>query len=566
VDSLRKALRAWPWLAAILTGLLYTGCFPPFDQAWLCWFALTPLLAAVWFSGENSRRRWLRDLVLGYIAGLTFFWSVLSWLTTVTIPGWFLLQFYMAMYFAVWSWFCGLLRPRPRAESAPTRKHQWPPPPPNESPQARSPWLGSFHNLRLAFAVAAAWTALEWLRSWVLSGGWGWNGLGVALHHYLPIIQLAEFTGVAGISFVVAFVNAIAISSVRRLMLETKVRPVRPHYDLTLTMAIVVALFAHGFQTMQYRQPSAKLRVALVQANVPREEKFTPQFALKIFDQFSRLSAMALKSNPNLDLLVWPESSMPGPVLEDEESNRYVMEFAAYAKVDLLLGAIDQDETHAYNAALLVAEGGKRIQLYRKLHLVPFGEYIPGRNSVPLLARIVGDQVPADFDAGTEYTVFRLTNKDVQAAPLICFEDTIGELTRRFVMKGANLLVNVTNDGWFLRSAGSRQHLANAIFRCVETRRPMVRAANTGVTCFVNEFGRVTQTLADERGNQFTDGVLSGDVAVPTGRQLTFYAQHGELFAQCCAGISVVVLIFLVVRLVFRRGRDKNLVGEIVST
>ena len=128
---------------------------------------------------------------------------------------------------------------------------------------------------------------------------------------------------------------------------------------------------------------------------------------------------------------------MPGPVLEDPESHRYVMDFAAYAKVDLLLGAIDQDETHAYNAALLVAEGGKRVQLYRKLHLVPFGEYVPGRNTVPLLARIIGDQVPADFDAGTDYTVFRLTNKDVQVAPLICFEDSIGELTRQFVHQGS---------------------------------------------------------------------------------------------------------------------------------
>jgi apolipoprotein N-acyltransferase len=544
VDGLKKALRAWPWLAAIATGLLYAGCFPPFDQSWLCWFALTPLLAAIWFSGKkNSRRRGLRDLLLGYVAGLTFFWIVFSWLTTVTVAGWFLLQFYMAIYVAVWSWFCGMLRPRVRESAAiPRRKHQWPPPQPNESQAARIPWLSSLHNLYLALALAAAWTALEWLRGWVLEGGWGWNGLGVALYLYRPIIQIAEFTGVAGISFLVAFANVIALSSVYRFILESKIRQMRPHYDLTLTMAAVVGVAVYGFQTMQIRQPAMPLRVALVQANVPREEKFTPQFAMKIFDQFSRLSEMALKSNPNLELLVWPESSMPGPVLEDKDSNEYVMEFAAHARVDLLLGAIDQDETHAYNAALLVAEGGKRLQLYRKLHLVPFGEYVPGRNWVPLLARIIGDQVPADFDAGTDYTIFRITNKDVQVAPLICFEDTIGELARRFVLKGANLLVNVTNDGWFLRSAGSRQHLANAVFRCVETRRPMVRAANTGVTCFINEFGRITQMLTDEHGSQFTDGVLSGDTAVPTERQLTFYTRHGELFAQCCAGLALLTV------------------------
>jgi apolipoprotein N-acyltransferase len=552
VHVLQKALRAWPWLAAIGTGLLYTACFAPFNQSWLCWFALTPLLAAIWFSGENSKRRWLRDLLLGYVAGLIFFWTVFSWLTTVTVPGWFLLQFYMAIYFAVFGWFCGMLRPPVREDPVPRRKHQWPPPRPNESPAIRIPWLSSMHNLLLALGVAAGWTALEWLRGWVFSG-WGWNGLGVALYQNRPLIQIAEYTGVPGISFLVAFANVIALSSVHRFILEAKLRQMRPHYDLTLTMAVVVGLSFYGFRTMQTRPPATALRVALVQANVPREEKFTAAFALKTFDQFSRLSTSALKSNPKLDLLVWPESSMPGPVLEDQESHQYVMDFAAYAKVDLLLGSIDQDETHAYNAALLVAEGGKRVQLYRKLHLVPFGEYVPGRNWVPLLARIIGDQVPGDFDAGRDYTVFHLTNKDVQVAPLICFEDSIGELTRQFVIKGANLLVNVTNDGWFLRSAGSRQHLANAIFRCIETRRPLVRAANTGVTCIVNEFGRVTSVL-EKDGDQFIDGVLSGDVAVPTEHTLTFYARHGELFSKYCSGIFGLALALGL----FRQARRKT--------
>jgi apolipoprotein N-acyltransferase len=113
---------------------------------------------------------------------------------------------------------------------------------------------------------------------------------------------------------------------------------------------------------------------------------------------------------------------------------------------------------------------------------------------------------------------------------------------------GANLLVDITNDGWFLRSAGSHQHLANAVFRCVETRRPMVRAANTGVTCFVNEFGRVTQKLQDENGSTFTEGVLTGEVKVPTEHELTFYTRHGELFAKLCAvvtGISTLATLAL---------------------
>ena len=143
----------------------------------------------------------------------------------------------------------------------------------------------------------------------------------------------------------------------------------------------------------------------------------------------------------------------------------------------------------------------------------------PGDTRCRASRAIVGDQVPADFDFGKEHTVFKMSRDDVQLAPLICFEDTIGELTRQFVRGGANLLANVTNDGWFLETAGSKQHLANAVFRCVETRLPMVRSANTGVTCFINQFGRVTQILLDDTGSQFTEGVLTGDVSVPVARQ-----------------------------------------------
>ncbi|MGH8101141.1 MAG: apolipoprotein N-acyltransferase, partial [Chthoniobacterales bacterium] len=201
-----------------------------------------------------------------------------------------------------------------------------------------------------------------------------------------------------------------------------------------------------------------------------------------------------------------------------------------------------------YNAAVLVSGADLQMQVYRKMHLVPFGEYVPLRHSFPLFAAAAGAWVPGDFDRGTEYTVFHLTNRDVRVAPLICFEDTVGDLTRRFVLNSANLLVDVTNDGWFLHSAGSRQHLHNAVFRCIETRRPMVRAANTGVTCFVNEVGRVTQILQDENGGTFAEGVLNGAINVPTGGTLTFYVRHGELFAELCAGVALISAAVLVWR------------------
>jgi apolipoprotein N-acyltransferase len=570
VASFSKLLRfVWPWLAAIASGLLYAACFPPFNYDSLCWVALIPLLAAIWFSGAQSKRRWARDFLLGYVAGLSFFWCVFSWLRTVTEPGWFLVGAYMALYVAFWSLLCGLLRPGLRklrekpvegvdavtrrlnekyaAAHGPRIEVAAPDEPPVDSAARRSPWLSTLNNLRLAFLLAAAWVAMEWLRSVVFSG-WGWNTLGAALHGQLVLIQIAEFTGVAGLSFMVAFTNVILLATVRRFILETQVKPMRPHFDLTLTMAGIVGVMAFGLHALHVHRETKLLNVALVQPNIPREEKFSVEFANKTFDLFTRLSQPALEANAKTDLLVWPESSMPGPVLTDELSHQFVMNFSASAKTDLLLGTIELDDTRAYNAAMLVSDGGAPPQIYRKVHLVPFGEYVPGRHTIPLLASVVGDQVPDDFAFGREFTVFKLSGDKGKVAPLICFEDTIGDLARQFVLAGANLLVNVTNDGWFLRSAGSRQHLANAVFRSVETRLPMVRAANTGVTCFINEFGNITQTLLDENGTPFTQGTLTGQVAVPLNQEPTFYVRHGELFAYCCVGATGLIIIFLVLR------------------
>jgi apolipoprotein N-acyltransferase len=399
--------------------------------------------------------------------------------------------------------------------------------------------------LRIAFLGASAWVAHEWVRGWLFSG-FGWNGLGVALHGTWPLIQIAEFTGVTGLSFVVVFGNVIALTTPIRLYFEAQTREMRPHFDFTLTLAGMVGLCAFGLYSVQNRQVAKPLRVAAVQADIPQQEKFDPQFSAQIFARFSRLSDLALRSSLPPDVLIWPESSMPDPVRgPNTESNQFVTEFSASSKTDLLLGTLDVEDRHDYNAAVLISGGTHQMQIYRKVHLVPFGEYIPLRHSFPLFAAVASRWVPGDFDVGRDYTLFRLTN-GVEIAPLICFEDTIGDLARQFVLRGANLLVNVTNDAWFLHSVGSQQHLANAIFRCVETRRPMVRAANTGVTCFVNEFGRVTQILQDETGGTFTEGVLTGEIKVPTDGELTFYVRHGELFAKVCAGVTITTIIVMI--------------------
>jgi len=526
--------RSWPWLAAVASGLLGVACFAPFDQSWLCWIALTPLIAAVWFSGENCRRRWLRNLLLGYLAGIAFFTGTFSWFGSLGalyqsffLHGLsFLLSIYLGLYIAFWSWFIGLIRPKT--------------------------FTASWRNLLVAFLAAAGWATHEWIRGWLFSG-FGWNGLGVALHQSWPLIQISEFTGVAGVSFALAFVNIIAVTTPVRLFAEARTHRMRPHFDLTLTMIGMIGLFAFGLHRAQNAPPMKPLRVAAVQASVPQLEKFDSQFRRDIFERFARLSEIALGANPPPDLLVWPESSMPDPARDqNSESFQFVKQLSASSKTDLLLGSLEFENERDYNSALLVSNGGERIQIYRKMHLVPFGEYIPLRHSFPLFAAVANTWVPGDFTPGSDYTVFDLTNNDARVAPLICFEDTVGDLARRFVANGANLFVDITNDGWFLHSSGSRQHLANAVFRCVENHRPMVRAANTGVTCFINQFGHVTQILQDDTGNTFTEGVLTGEVNVPLAaaspsdggqdRQLTFYTLHGELFAECCAVVTALTI------------------------
>jgi apolipoprotein N-acyltransferase len=551
--------KLWPWLAAIASGLLYAACFAPFDQSWLCWIALTPLLAAVWFGRSTSvaaddvrgpatssraTTSWRRNLLLGYIAGLVFFTTTFYWLGSLGelfdnvflrgLP--LLLSIYLALHFAFWTWFAGFVRPKTFASSA--------------------------RNLICAALIAAAWVTHEWVRGW-LFGGFGWNGLGIALHDKWPLIQIAEFTGVSGISFLIAFANVIALTTPLRLFHEARNHRMRPHWDINLTVLAIVALFVFGWRATQHAPPAKSMRVAAVQPGVAQQDRFRPESAPYIYSHLAELASLAFQSKPP-DLMVWPESAVPGDWL-DKGVQQFVNETAAPYQSDLLFGVDDVDQEHAYNAAVFISAQDRQARVYHKIHLVPFGEYVPLRHSFPLFAAIAGRWVPGDFNAGEEYSVFRLTNGR-SVAPLICFEDTIGDLTRQFVARGADLLVNVTNDGWFLHSAGSQQHLANAIFRCVETRRPMVRAANTGVTCFVNEFGRVTQTLRDDTGNTFTEGILTGNVDVREDRQrsrrepsdvdgqtrersrpgtganqLTFYTRHGELFAQVCSAITFIV-------------------------
>lgn len=521
VRSVGRWLRPWPVVAAVAGGVLPGLCFAPFDQEWICWIGLTPLLAAVWFGVRPGRGASWRRAGLGYLAGVAFFLVSLRWLTTVHAAGWVALSLYLGLYFAGWAWAVGGLGGDRR-------------------------FLRSGPNVGVAFLGAAAWVTLEWLRGELFTG-FGWNALGVALHRNLLYIQIAEFTGVAGLSFLVVFCNLIAVITVRRLIAEAGGGRLRPHLDFTAAVALVGAVFLYGFAALVKfggvggsGGPGAgrEIKVVAVQANIPQYQKWDAAFERQIEERYTALTDAGLALAP--DLLLWPEAAIPRSMFADDEAFKFVTGFVAGRPTNFLLGTLDFDAAGDYNAAVMVNRGGAAVQIYRKLHLVPFGEFIPFRRTFPLFAAAAGDLVPTDFRPGERVEVLVCETPPLFVGPLICFEDTLGDLTRRFVIEGADVLVNVTNDGWFKESAGAEQHLANAVFRAVENRRPLLRAANTGVTCFIDPCGRVRQALRGPDGRPFVEGLLAGKIAVPERLPTTFYTRWGELFAHTMGAVTVL--------------------------
>jgi len=534
--------RVWPWLAAVLSGGLLIACYPRFDQGGLVWIALVPVLCATWFRDEaRATKRWraaLRGLGPGYVTGLIFFTGTFHWLGSLaelyadklllSLP--LLLALILSFYIGLWTWFLDFLIPLGEARRFPN----------------------SWRNLATGAAGASAWVMLEWTRGW-LFGGFGWNGLGVALHRDLAMIQIADVTGVWGLSWLIAFVNLMIVIVVRRVAGELGpmfLRRVR--WEFSISVALVVAVFGYGVRTLIRNDggPTVPLRVAAIQPNIPQREKFDPQFEHKVLETLGRLSALAIVARPQL--LVWPEACTPRPVFGDEETYKFVIEQAQPEGVALLLGSIDFDAAldEDYNIAALFTDSGASHQVYRKIHLVPFGEYLPLR---PLFAPLVGALVPGDFTPGRETKIMHLHEPGITLAALVCFEDTVGDLTRRFVAAGAQLLVNVTNDGWFADSPAAEQHLANALFRAIETRRPLLRCGNTGLTGSIDPFGRLARF--DRRSGEavpsdvvqflrpFEEGFVSGQIAVPTANRTTFYTRHGDWLPHTCLALTALALL-----------------------
>ena len=539
-------MQRWlPWMLALLSGVMIGGCFPPWEHrwfTWLPWTALAPLCWAVWMLPRPvTLTRWgIRAFLLGWITGTCSFLICFFWITTVTGPGWVLLCLIIGLYPALWALFAALVL-RPVGETGGPVKG----------------WLSSWRNLAVALLAAAAWTALEWLRETLFSG-FGWNPLGIALHGSIPLIQIAGITGTAGLTFLCVLGSATVAITVERLRREIVTGRTKPHLDFLIAVLIVVLVFGYGVRKIT--APSVAtipLRIAGVQGNVPVYDYWDVKCEGRILDGYLRQSRIALAMEP--DLVLWPEAATPRPLLLDEITYGQVRELAAHTAADFLIGSVhyvDQPRGD-YNSAILLTDHAEKVQIYNKVHLVPFGEYVPFRKSFPLFSWIVGDKVPYDFDAGKGAAVLSISKKasnaPVRIGTLICFEDTLGDLTRQFAALGAQLLITLTNDGWFEHSVATRQHLANAQLRTVETGLPLLRVADTGISCWIDSSGRMKQILHGEGGNTFVEGILSATIPVPQNPEPTFYTLHGNLFAHACLGITLAFSVLILRREIRRK-------------
>jgi apolipoprotein N-acyltransferase len=384
---------------------------------------------------------------------------------------------------------------------------------------------------------AALWVALELLRGHAFSG-FPWALAGYSQAPLLPLIQVAEWAGVYGVSFLIILVNLGVAEVVHAARAGSAWR--RPVLHLALLAALVAAAAGAGearrrgiAQRMREQRP---LQVALVQGNIPQDVKWSPEFVVGSLQKHLALTADASESDP--DLILWPEASVTFYFQEEEALDALVFQTADAAGAPIFFGASAReaagDGARFYNSAFLVLPGGRVGGRYDKIHLVPFGEYVPFRRWLPFLPRVATGIAGGDFTPGRSAEILALDGQAFGA--LICYEAIFPALSRALVRRGAGFLVNITNDAWFGRSGAPGQHLQMAIFRAVENRIGLGRAANTGYSALIQPTGEVTV-----RTGLFTTvqrvGPLSPRVAE------TFYTQRGDVFAWGCAGLGVLAFL-----------------------
>lgn len=556
-----KKTRLFMFAAPLCSGGILVFAFPAWNSGLAVWAWLFPLLSVLWAWRDVEGVK-ARPFLRGYLCGLAFFLPNLWWVrhSSRVIGGAYddswvgwgpeLMGFgaviglsgYCAVYFGLWAWFTHrFARPSVKALTQDT-------------------WQVSVtHSLWSAFLAAGAWVACEWLRSTTVFTGFGWNGLGVAMQRNLVLIQPADVVGVMGLSFLPVFVTCAAWNMITRLVFVFRGDGTCKS-RLDFTVALILMLASAGYGALKLTGKPAeniKVRTVVVQPNVAQVDAWSGRFAEQTYerlDKFTRMYAASRDGKTPADLVVWPESALPVNIndkfhqLPEGWHTHYFDDLLHTGDFALLTGTeILEDDGRARVSAVLFQGNAANRQDHHKVHLVPFGEYLPLRDIPPF--SFLRGVLPGDFTPGTQTEPLRLMRPEVQIIPLICFEDTVGRVARKFAREAPQMIVSLSNDGWFLNSIETEVHLANAVFRAIELRRPMVRATNTGVTCFIDPQGRVTSRLDDpDTGRSFVEGVLPGEVSVPLKGGMTVYARFGDWFALMmlliCAGRMAARLVF----------------------
>jgi len=400
------------------------------------------------------------------------------------------------------------------------------------------------------FAAPFIWVTLELVRTHLLSG-LPWTLLGYSQYQWLQTIQIANLTGVYGVSFLIVLVNA-ALAEVG-LWLVDRSRQAGPFPWLTPTAAVLgmaltllygqAQLNAGHVNTSESTTDSnGSIPIGLIQPNIDQAQKWDAAFRRETLDRYARLTAQAAEGST---LVIWPEAATPFLFEQESPYRLEVMELARTHNVPLLFGSpafrhFLNGRPYLLNSAYLLSPDGVTLGRYDKRHLVPFGEYIPLRPVLFFLDKLV--EGIGDFEAGTDATVLDLPigsgadRRSIKFGVVICYEVIFPNLVREFVANGAQFMVTITNDAWFGKSAAAFQHFGMVVLRAVENRVSFARSANTGISGFIDPQGRILHASPI-----FTEEVVIG--RIPVGRGRTFYTQQGDLFAYSCAIITGLFLL-----------------------
>lgn len=491
---------ACKWACAGLSALGLFWSFPPGGSGVLAFVALVPLLYGLErASGPGEAFR------LGMVTGLLFYTANLYWLNYAMISfgglPWLvgfsllvLLSLYVSLYLGAFCFLWVRLSP--------------------QNLLGRILWAG------------VLWAALEFVRTYLLTG-FPWTFLAYTQFDNLSFLQLASLGGLYGLSLIIVWVNAALASAIHLGPAQWRRGAVGL---LSAVLALGVALL-YGRIELGQPQAGTPLKVAALQGNIDQWVKWDPAYQQATMKTYRELTEAAASQKAHL--IVWPETAVPFVLGADLQAQVMLGNLARSTGSYLLVGSPDVrsgSEPLFFNSAFLVTPRQGIVQKYDKVHLVPFGEYVPLRKILFFVDKMVRGAV-GDFQAGTEYTLFRTS--EGQFGVTISYEVYFPAQVRRYFQKGADFLVNITNDAWYGRSAAPYQHLAMAVFRAVENGAYVVRAANTGISAIIDPQGRVL-----EESEIFVPAVVTGEIR-NRSRQ-TFYTQFGDLLAGLCLAGSAI--------------------------